>query len=310
MKLAGRTALVFGAGSAGPGWGNGKAAAVLYAREGARVVAVDLNEAAAAETQAIITDEGGTAIALAGNVTRAGDIDAVIARTLAEFGRIDVLHNNVGITDMGGLDEITEERWKRVMDINLTGVFLTCKAVVPVMLRQGGGAIINISSIAGSVINRYPYFSYYASKAGLNHFTRALAVQYRPPGHPRQRRDARHHGHTPGARTDRRPIRRRRRHDARPRRHEPDGPPRQRLGRGTRLRVPGLRRGGLYYRGLLAGGWGIKLPCESISKARALPWTRQGPRGPWTPFFKIPLPQLLSRLWRRLPPLRRRAPRR
>ncbi len=178
MKLAGRTALVFGAGSAGPGWGNGKAAAVLYAREGARVVAVDLNEAAAAETQAIITDEGGTAIALAGNVTRAGDIDAVIARTLAEFGRIDVLHNNVGITDMGGLDEITEERWKRVMDINLTGVFLTCKAVVPVMLRQGGGAIINISSIAGSVINRYPYFSYYASKAGLNHFTRALAVQY------------------------------------------------------------------------------------------------------------------------------------
>ncbi len=178
MKLAGRTALVFGAGSAGPGWGNGKAAAVLYAREGARVVAVDLNEAAAAETQAIIADEGGTAIALAGNVTRAADIDAVIAHTLAEFGRIDVLHNNVGITDMGGLEEITEERWKRVMDINLTGVFLTCKAVVPVMLRQGGGAIINISSIAGSVINRYPYFSYYASKAGLNHFTRALAVQY------------------------------------------------------------------------------------------------------------------------------------
>ena len=115
-------------------------------------------------------------------MTRAADIDAVIARALAEFGRIDVLHNNVGITDMGGLDEVSEERWKRVLDINLTGVFLTCKAVVPVMLRQGGGAIVNISSIAGAVINRYPYFSYYASKAGLNHFTRALAVQYAKQG--------------------------------------------------------------------------------------------------------------------------------
>jgi NAD(P)-dependent dehydrogenase (short-subunit alcohol dehydrogenase family) len=182
MKLAGRTALVFGAGSAGPGWGNGKAAAVLYAREGANVVAVDMNEAAAEETRAIIAAESGTAIALAGNITRAADIDAVVARTLAAFGRIDVLHNNVGITDMGGLEEITEERWQRVMDINLTGVFLTCKAVVPVMLRQGGGAIVNISSVAAAAINRYPYFSYYASKAGLNHFTRALAVQYGKQG--------------------------------------------------------------------------------------------------------------------------------
>jgi len=182
MKLAGRSVLVFGAGSAGPGWGNGKAAAVLYAREGARVAAVDLNEAAAEETRAIIAGESGTAIALAGDVTRAADIDAAVARTLAAFGRIDVLHNNVGITHMGALEEVTEERWKQVMDVNLTGVFLTCKAVVPVMLRQGGGAIVNISSLAAAVINRYPYFSYYASKAGLNHFTRALAVQYAGQG--------------------------------------------------------------------------------------------------------------------------------
>ncbi len=209
MKLAGRTVLVFGAGSAGPGWGNGKAAAVLYAREGGRVVAVDLNAAAAEATSAIIADEGGTAIALAGDVTRAGDIDAVLARTLAEFGRIDVLHNNVGITDMGGLDEVSEERWKRVLDINLTGVFLTCKAVVPVMLRQGGGAIVNISSIAGAVINRYPYFSYYASKAGLNHFTRGTRRAVRKAGHPCQRGDARGDGHAAGPRADRRPVRRR-----------------------------------------------------------------------------------------------------
>ncbi len=182
MKLAGRTALVFGAGSSGPGWGNGKAAAVLYAREGARVVAVDRNEAAAEATRVLIAAESGTAIALAGDITSAADIDAVVARTLAEFGRIDVLHNNVGITDMGLLEDISEERWQRVLDINLTGVFLTCKAVVPVMLRQGGGAIVNISSVAAAAINRYPYFSYYASKAGLNHFTRALAVQYAMQG--------------------------------------------------------------------------------------------------------------------------------
>ena len=182
MKLAGRVVLVFGAGSAGPGWGNGRAAAVQYAREGARVAAVDLNAAAAAETCAVITQEGGTAIALSGDVTRAADIAASVARTLDAFGRIDVLHNNVGITDMGALEDISEERWQRVMDINLTAVFLTCKDVVPVMLRQGGGAIINISSVAGAAINRYPYLSYYASKAGLNHFTRALAVQYARQG--------------------------------------------------------------------------------------------------------------------------------
>jgi len=182
VKLSGRTVLVFGAGSSGAGWSNGRAAAVLYAREGARVVAVDLSAAAAGATADIIAGEGGTAIALAGDVTRAADIDAAVARTLAEFGRIDVLHNNVGITDMGALEEISEARWQRVMDINLTGVFLACKAVVPAMLRQGGGAIVNISSLAGAAINRYPYYSYYASKAGLNHFTRALAVQYARQG--------------------------------------------------------------------------------------------------------------------------------
>ena len=182
VKLAGRTVLVFGAGSAGAGWSNGRAAAVLYAREGANVVAVDLNPASAEATTAIIAGEGGTAIALGGDVTRAADIEAAVAHTLAAFGRIDVLHNNVGITDMAALEEVTEERWKRVMDINLTGVFLACKAVVPAMLRQGGGAIVNISSLAGVAINRYPYFSYYASKAGLNHFTRALAVQYAKQG--------------------------------------------------------------------------------------------------------------------------------
>jgi NAD(P)-dependent dehydrogenase (short-subunit alcohol dehydrogenase family) len=182
MKLKGRVALVFGAGSSGPGWGNGKAAAVLYAREGARVIAVDINIEAAEETAGIIASEGGTALALAADVTRGEDVASVVGEAADWFGTIDVLHNNVGITDMGALEGITEERWHKVMDVNLTSVFLTCRAVIPVMIRQKRGAIVNISSLAGATINRYPYFSYYASKAGLNHFTRALAVQYARQG--------------------------------------------------------------------------------------------------------------------------------
>ena len=182
MRLAGRVALVFGAGSSGPGWGNGKAAAVMYAREGARVIAVDLNRAAAEETATILAGEGNQSVALAGDITKSADVADIVGEVVTRFGAIDILHNNVGITDMGGIAEITDERWQKVMDINLTGVFLTCRQVIPVMQRQKRGAIINISSIAGAVINPYPYYSYFASKAGLNHFTRAIAVQYAKDG--------------------------------------------------------------------------------------------------------------------------------
>jgi NAD(P)-dependent dehydrogenase (short-subunit alcohol dehydrogenase family) len=177
-RMRDKVALVLGAGSSGPGWGNGKAAAVLYAREGARLVAVDVREDAAEETAAIVAAEGGEALALAGDVTDEAQIQRIVAATLARFGRIDVLHNNVGITDIGELEDITKERWQRVMDINLTGALLATKAVVPAMLRQGGGAIVNISSTAAVHINDYRYYSYFASKAGLNHLNRALAVRY------------------------------------------------------------------------------------------------------------------------------------
>jgi NAD(P)-dependent dehydrogenase (short-subunit alcohol dehydrogenase family) len=181
-RLDGRVALVFGAGSSGPGWGNGKAAAVLYAREGAHVVCVDVVHDAAVETAAIIAGEGGEALAFAADVTREADIAAAVARALERFEKIDVLHNNVGITDMGALEEISEERWQRVMDVNLTSVFLACKHVLPAMQRQGRGAIVNVSSLAAAVVNEYPYYSYYASKAGLNHLTRAIAVRYARQG--------------------------------------------------------------------------------------------------------------------------------
>ncbi len=180
QRVKDKVALVFGAGSSGPGWGNGKAAAALYAREGARVYAVDVRAEAAQETERIIQAEGGQCRALVADVTQSAQIQAVVARVLDEAGCIDILHNNVGITEMGDPIEATEESWHRVLDTNLTGVFLTCKHVLPAMLAQGGGCIVNISSLASIQVNTYPYTSYYAAKAGLNHLTRSLAVRYAP----------------------------------------------------------------------------------------------------------------------------------
>ncbi|ARP95150.1 SDR family NAD(P)-dependent oxidoreductase [Bordetella genomosp. 13] len=180
QRLANKVALVFGAGSSGPGWGNGKAAAALYAREGARVYAVDLRAEAAEETRAVIAGEGNVCTALTADVTRSEQIESVVRAVLDQEGRIDVLHNNVGITEMGDPIEASEESWHRVMDTNLTGVFLTCKHVLPVMLKQSSGSIVNISSLASIQVNQYPYTSYYAAKAGLNHLTRSLAVRYAP----------------------------------------------------------------------------------------------------------------------------------
>ncbi|HUA54807.1 MAG TPA: SDR family NAD(P)-dependent oxidoreductase [Candidatus Sulfotelmatobacter sp.] len=181
-RLKDKVALVFGAGSVGPGWGNGKATAVLFAREGARVVAVDRNEAAARETVAIIEGEGHAGLAFAADVTRSDDVERVVARTLERHGRIDVLHNNVGITAMGGPIEESEASWRRVLDTNLTGVFLTCKHTLPVMLKQRAGAIVNISSIAAVRYTGLPYSSYYASKAAVNQFTVGVALQYAAHG--------------------------------------------------------------------------------------------------------------------------------
>ena len=181
-RLQDKVALVMGAGSSGPGWGNGKATAVQFAREGAKVVCVDVNLAAAEETVGIITGEGGAAVACACDVTDSAAVKTVVENTVARWGRIDILHNNVGIAKMGGPIELDEADWRRVMDVNLTSVFLTCKHVLPVMLEQGKGAIVNVSSIAGIRWVGYPFASYYASKGGLNQFTCGLALQYAAQG--------------------------------------------------------------------------------------------------------------------------------
>jgi NAD(P)-dependent dehydrogenase (short-subunit alcohol dehydrogenase family) len=177
-RLKGKTAIVFGAGSSGAGWGNGKAAAVVYAREGARVACVDLVHEAAEETASTIVKEGGEAVAIAADVTDMSSVEAAVAQAVTAFGRIDILHNNVGVTHMGGPVELTEEQFEAALKLNIGPVYRTAKAVIPHMLRQGGGAIVNISSLAAIRWTGYPYFAYYAAKAAVNQATVALAMQY------------------------------------------------------------------------------------------------------------------------------------
>jgi NAD(P)-dependent dehydrogenase (short-subunit alcohol dehydrogenase family) len=177
-RLKGKVALVVGAGSIGPGWGNGKATAVAFAREGARVFCADLNPDAAKETAGIIKTEGGEAQAHRADVSKAGDVAAMVEACTAAYGRIDVLDNNVGIAEMGGVVELTEAAWDRVFAVNLKSAFLTMKHVIPIMERQGGGSIINISSIASIRYTGVPYATYYATKAALNQLTKTTAVEY------------------------------------------------------------------------------------------------------------------------------------
>src|SRR5260221_1328490 len=177
-RLKGKTAIVVGAGSIGPGWAHGKAAAVPFAREGAKVFCVDRNAAAAEQTVKIITSEGGKALAFTADVSRSADVEAMVAACLKAYGRIDVLDNNVGIAEMGSVVEVTEAEWDRVFAVNLKSAFLAMKHVIPVMQKQGGGSIINISSIASIRHLGISYVTYGASKAAMNQMTRTTAVQF------------------------------------------------------------------------------------------------------------------------------------
>jgi NAD(P)-dependent dehydrogenase (short-subunit alcohol dehydrogenase family) len=181
-RLQDKVALVFGAGAADDGWGNGKATAVAYAREGARIVSIDVDAAAAESTTEFIRGEGNECVSFAADVTRHAEIEAVVRSALEKFGRIDILHNNVGINETGGPVELAEEVWDRVMEVNVKSMFLTCKSVLPVMEAQGSGAIVNISSIASIRGTGQNFVSYSASKAAVNHFTRAVAMQYADKG--------------------------------------------------------------------------------------------------------------------------------
>lgn len=187
-RLGGKVAVVTGAGSIGPGWGNGKAAAVTFARHGARVLAVDLNEDAAAETRDIIREEGGEAEVFAGDVSDSGAVAEMVATCTSAFGRVDILHNNVGIAVTGGPVDLSEDDWDRVQAINMKSMFLTCKHAIPEMLKNEPdkhgqrGAIVNIGSISGHRWTGVSYISYSTTKGAVLPFTRSIAMEYAAQG--------------------------------------------------------------------------------------------------------------------------------
>jgi len=175
-RLEGKVAIVVGAGQTpGDTIGNGRATAILFAREGARVVAVDRRLDSAQDTVDMIEAEGHSAVALETDATSGAMCDELVAEVLASHGRIDVLHNNVGI---GGADagpaHIEEEAWDLIMGVNLKSVVFPCKAVLPVMREQQSGSIINISSIAA--VCSTGIVAYKTSKAGINAYTQTLAI--------------------------------------------------------------------------------------------------------------------------------------
>ena len=182
LRLDGKVALVTGCGTKGDGWGNGKAIAVLLARQGATVYGCDLDLEAAQATARIIEEEGGTAHVQTADVTRAAEVKALVQACIDRYGRIDILVNNVGRSEPGDPVTMAEEVWDEQMVVNLKSAFLCCKEVLPVMERQGSGSVINVSSIAGLRYVGKPQVAYAAAKAALMQMTATTAVLYAPHG--------------------------------------------------------------------------------------------------------------------------------
>jgi NAD(P)-dependent dehydrogenase (short-subunit alcohol dehydrogenase family) len=174
LRLKDKVAIVSGAGSIRPGMGNGKATAILFAREGAKVIAVDKNLKAAEETVRLVAGEGGEARAMQADVTVEAEAKKVIDATVAAYGKLDILFNNVGIGLGGSGLKVTEEEWDAVMGTNLKSILFMCKYAVPEMRKVGGGAIVNNASMAAFYGHRI--YAYATSKAGVTALTRSLAV--------------------------------------------------------------------------------------------------------------------------------------
>lgn len=183
VRLKDKVAIVAGAGSIGPGWGNGKAVAVLFAREGAQVVAADREVSAAEETARIIIDEGGSCTVAEVDVTDQAAVVGMVKTAVHDHGRVDILHNNVGaIGPLGGPTDISGEDWDQTFKLNAKSMYLTCNAVLPEMLKAGRGSIVNVSSIAAIRYTGIPYVSYAASKAAVLQLTQSIALEYADKG--------------------------------------------------------------------------------------------------------------------------------
>jgi NAD(P)-dependent dehydrogenase (short-subunit alcohol dehydrogenase family) len=181
-RLQDRVAIVTGAGCVGPGWGNGRATAVRFAQEGAKIFAVDRNPDSVAETIQHVKAAGGEIVVHECDVTKGASVASMVQACVDRFGRIDVLVNNVGGSAHGGPVEMTEEIWDAQVDYNLKSVFLTLKNVLPVMERQKSGAIVNVASTSGLRWTGAAQVAYASTKAGVIQMSRVVAVQYAAKG--------------------------------------------------------------------------------------------------------------------------------
>jgi hypothetical protein len=181
-RLQDKVAIITGAGSVGPGWGNGRATAVRFAEEGAKVFAVDRNLDATGETLERVKAVGGEIAVHQCDVTDSKSVVAMVEACLARYGRTDILVNNVGGSAHGGPVEMSEEVWDAQVDFNLKSVFLTLKYVLPVMERQKSGSIVNLASTSGIRFTGAFQVGYAATKAGVIQMSRVVAVQYAAKG--------------------------------------------------------------------------------------------------------------------------------
>jgi NAD(P)-dependent dehydrogenase (short-subunit alcohol dehydrogenase family) len=181
-RLKDKVAIVTGAGCVGPGWGNGRAVAVLFAQAGARIFAVDKSMEAMQETIRLVREAGGTIAAHTCDVTNSAEVEAMVAACQTEYGRVDILVNNVGGSSAGGPVALSEDKWDAQVAFNLKSVFLTCKHVLPVMEAQGCGAIVNTASTSGMRWTGSAQVAYAACKAGVIQLGKVVAVEYAKKG--------------------------------------------------------------------------------------------------------------------------------
>lgn len=181
-RLKGKVALVTGCGSSGPGWGNGKAMSVLFAREGAQVFGCDIVREAAEETRSLARAEGGDMEITACDVASDAQVQAMVERCIETYGRIDVLVNNVGVVHLGGAVELPTAQWDRALGVNLTSMFLSCKHAIPHLLKSGSGSIVHIGSVAGIRDSGVVYVAYSTTKAAVLGLSRSVALQYASSG--------------------------------------------------------------------------------------------------------------------------------
>jgi NAD(P)-dependent dehydrogenase (short-subunit alcohol dehydrogenase family) len=179
-RLAGKVAVVFGAGGPDSGWSNGSAVSAIFGREGAKVFAVDRNVEAAANTARTISALHGACEVGTADVTKYDEVAGVVEQCVKTFGRIDILYNNVGAGAIGhgGVVETTEEMWRKSVDLNLTSAFFTCKCVLPYMREQRSGSLVHLSSMAAFLYMKDTMAAYSAAKAGLIQMSRTIAMQH------------------------------------------------------------------------------------------------------------------------------------